>query len=240
LHCGRYLGEPDEETWVRGWRAPPPTSIPATEFTPTFQTIDRPSRKWILGTRALLFIGVCLLVVGGLIAALLIHNAGEVTVDLLNNNRLTVLTPTPNPTPLQTLRSTPVRTSSAERTPLDMVREEPIPKTESAPATQPRTQTLVDQTFAVNAGQFYYFKFSVPSRARVAGRFEAHGGANDIAAAIIDEDGFANYSSRHAFRSYYSSPYMTVDNVNVVLNPGTYYLTFDNRKDLITAKTVTA
>ena len=33
---------------------------------------------------------------------------------------------------------------------------------------------------------------------------------------------------------------MTVDNVNVVLNPGTYYLTFDNRKALITAKTVTA
>lgn len=77
--------------------------------------------------------------------------------------------------------------------------------------------------------------------ARLVGRFQAFGGSNDISAAIIDDDAFPAFSAGQATRAYYASAgCVTTDSVNLILAPRTYYITFDNRKAMLTPKTVVA
>lgn len=104
LHCGQYLGEPDETTRVQPSRTPPPTTIRANAT--IFSNYDKRDsssyepprpRRWPVLVALSLLAGAVLMIVGGLIAVVLIRNAGGVSVDLPNNSRLTVLT-TPTPT----------------------------------------------------------------------------------------------------------------------------------------------
>jgi hypothetical protein len=109
------------------------------------------------------------------------------------------------------------------------------------PIPQTREVSIFNQTVGVGAGRFYSFRFTLAKTARLVGRFQAFGGSNDIAAAILDDDAFPAFSAGQATRAYYASAgYVTTDSVNLVLAPRTYYLTFDNRKALLTPKTVVA
>jgi hypothetical protein len=97
---------------------------------------------------------------------------------------------------------------------------------------------------AVAAMHYSYYSLAVPAGARnvrVQGRFTATGGAgNDIFVFLLNEDGFTNWKNRHQVPAYYSSGKVTVGDVNAVLpnDAGTYYLVFDNRFSMLTAKAV--
>src|SRR5712692_8985382 len=99
LHCGRFLGEPDDTTQVRTPRTPPPSTIRTdfVPFSPSTTAYERPRRRRWPGVVALsVLAGIVLMVAGGLIAVSLIHDTGGVSVALPNNTRLNVLaTPTP-------------------------------------------------------------------------------------------------------------------------------------------------
>jgi hypothetical protein len=101
---------------------------------------------------------------------------------------------------------------------------------------------LTPSVFTVAAGQMYYVPFSVNGPARVVGRFQASGGGgNDIQAVVMDADNFENWKNGHPARAFYQSEKTTVGNINVPVNQaGSYYLAFNNRFSLISAKTITA
>ncbi len=106
------------------------------------------------------------------------------------------------------------------------------------------SSALTAQAFTVEASQYRYFPFRVPSETRslqVAGRFRAQGGSgNDIQVLLLDEDGFENYKNGHGTGTYYNSGRVTVGRVNVRLAPGQYYLVFNNSYSLVTNKAVTS
>lgn len=101
---------------------------------------------------------------------------------------------------------------------------------------------VVSQTFTVEPGRYSYFQFFVSSAGtKVVGRFHAQGGrGNDIETFIVDEDGFENYSNRHQVRTYYNSGRVTVGTINTALNPGKYYLIFNNGFSTFSNKVVEA
>lgn len=240
LHCGRYLGELEEKTHVNPPRPQlDPTIRAPTQFVPTFETIEKPRRNWPFGLGAFIT-GILLLIAGGFIAAALIYNVGGIRVDLPNNNQLTVLTPSPSREPTQ--RSKPTATPDPVRPTPEAKRESnDLERSSATPTPQPREVPIFNQTVGVGAGRFYSFRFTLVKTARLVGRFQAFGGSNDIAAAILDDDTFPAFSAGQATRAYYASAgYVTTDSVNLVLAPRTYYLTFDNRKALLTPKTVVA
>lgn len=125
----------------------------------------------------------------------------------------------------------PKRTRTLKPTP------EPIPE-EVEPVAE--KQTVVNDTFAVNAGSYRYYKFNLATSSQVVGRVEASGGKNDIETIILDEDEFVNYKNTGRFSSYHRSGYVTIDNINVNLPAGSYYVIFSNSAALLTNKVVKA
>jgi hypothetical protein len=100
---------------------------------------------------------------------------------------------------------------------------------------------IVNDSFAVGARQYVYYKFTAPSPAHVTGSFTAQGGRNDIQAALFTESGFINFQNGHAGQVYYQTPgYVTTDNIDLHLPAGTYYLVFSNTAALLTNKVVRA
>jgi hypothetical protein len=106
------------------------------------------------------------------------------------------------------------------------------------------TMNIGKGALAVAAMHYAYYSLAAPAGARnvrVQGRFTATGGAgNDIFVFLLNEDEFTNWKNRHQVPAYYSSGKVTVGDVNAVLpnDAGTYYLVFDNRFSMLTAKAV--
>lgn len=240
LHCGRFLGEPEETTQVRTPRPQPASTIRAAiPLVPAFETIEKPRGRWPFRIGVALIAVLLLVIAGGLIAVALIYKAGGITVDLPDNNRLTVLTPSPSREPTQRSRS--IATPEQVRPTPETNRQSNNLEKGAIPTPQVREVPIFNQTVGVGAGRFYSFRFTLVKTARLIGRFQAFGGSNDIAAAILDDDSFPAFNAGQATRAYYASAgYVTTDSVNLVLGPRTYYLTFDNRKAMLTPKTVVA
>lgn len=112
--------------------------------------------------------------------------------------------------------------------------------TNSSSNVQSNYQTVVNDTFAVNAGQYRYYKFDLETNSQVVGRVEASGGSNDIDTIVMDADEFTNFQNRGAFRSYYHSGYTTIGKIDLNLSAGLYYVVFSNSNALFTNKVVKA
>lgn len=104
----------------------------------------------------------------------------------------------------------------------------------------PQKHLLLDKTFHVDALNFVSYGWTLQTQTRLTGKFSAQGGSNDIACWIVDEDNFVNLKNNTALRVYYESGYTTQRTIDLTLPAGTYYIVFDNRKALLTGKTVTA
>lgn len=103
-------------------------------------------------------------------------------------------------------------------------------------------EVVVSQTLTVAPGKYAYFPFYVRTAGtNVTGRFRAQGGSgNDIETFIVDEDGFVNYSNGHRVGTLYNSGRKTVGSINISLNPGRYYLIFNNSFSSFSNKVVEA
>ena len=101
-------------------------------------------------------------------------------------------------------------------------------------------QTIINKTFPVSAQGYQDFSFTSNGNFNLTGEFSATGGKNDINCIVVDDFEFANLNNQTAFKSFYTSDYVTRGRVDIRLGAGTYHIVFDNRKALITNKTVTA
>lgn len=151
-------------------------------------------------------------------------------------------TPKPSPTPSRLPRSTG---PTAQRP--RYVNRAPEPETQQ-PGVQPappRAQTIVRDSFTINAGRFVFYP--IPPNVngapvRVTGLFEAQGGRNDIECYIMDETGFTNFKNGNSAKTYYNSGRATVGNIHAVVAPRgqNYYVVFNNNFSSFTSKAVKA
>lgn len=118
------------------------------------------------------------------------------------------------------------------------------PAAVAAPAG-PAVSQIGQAVFEVPPGRYVYFQFTVPDavglRNYVRGRFQAQGGnGNDIAALILNADGFINFQNGHQAAAFYSSNgNVTVGNISVgPLPQGIYYIVFSNLGSVVSNKIV--
>ena len=107
----------------------------------------------------------------------------------------------------------------------------------------PTSVSLLAGSIAVDAGQYYYMSFTVPSTAQnpvLSGNFTASGGTgNDIKAYLMDQKNYVNWQNNHQASTNYNSSQTTAGNIHVSLSAGvTYYIVFDNTFSLSSPKTV--
>ena len=239
LHCGQYLGEPDTPTMAHGVRPPPATTVRA-QFTPypPINIEPPPKRRWPIFVAFGLLAGVLLMFVGGLIAILLIQQSGGDSnpTPVASRQAAFETSPAPVATPARVIPRPSAETKS-EASNIDTPTPTPTPP--SGPK-QPESFTIVNRSIVVQAGHFVSIRFVLTEPSRIVGRFQAYGGRNDIAVAILSESEFENYRNGGYYRAYYNTDYITADNPDISLPPGIYYLTFDDRKAIMVGKTVIA
>lgn len=156
--------------------------------------------------------------------------------------------PSPSATPKPSPRPSPPRrpTGSAEQGTKNNIRApEPEPQQGDVQPARPRAQTIVRDSFTVNAGRFVFYP--IPPNlngapVRVTGLFEAKGGRNDIECYIMDEVGFTNFKNGLDARTYFNSGRATVGNIHAVISPRgqNYYVVFNNAFSSFTSKSVKA
>jgi hypothetical protein len=102
-------------------------------------------------------------------------------------------------------------------------------------------ERLVPNSFFVPARRYYSMRFNISAQGgmKVVGNFRASGGSgNDIEVIIVDEEGFKNFANKQGARTYYNSGKLSIGNINVRLQSGTYYIIFNNNFSLLSNKTI--
>lgn len=103
----------------------------------------------------------------------------------------------------------------------------------SPPVQQNHVNALLNDNFVLPPGYIKTINFHVRGLGTVTGRFQAKGGIDDaIRVVITNQDGYTNYSKNNAFRSWYNSNEVAVDNINVTLGPGDYVLLYSTTGSL--------
>ncbi len=124
--------------------------------------------------------------------------------------------------------------------------DQPVETTLRQTVAQQYTMTLPATTLDVRPLGLNATKFVVPEGAfdvRVDGHFGGSGGSgNDIEAYVFDDSSFTAWQDRHAAVPIYSSGRVTEGNIRTPLpaGPGTYWVVFNNKFSLVSAKTVEA
>lgn len=99
----------------------------------------------------------------------------------------------------------------------------------------------MNNIISVPAGKYRYYPVFVSGDMNMVGTFRAYGGSgNDIKVYVLDEMSFINWKNRHSAETLYNSGRETVGKINVALNPGKYYLIFDNTFSFISDKGINA
>src|ERR1051325_8975819 len=152
LHCGHYLGEPDETT-----RVIPPRVVPKKNVNipvPRFETIDKGREPWALGTGALVIGAVIVLILGGVITLVFIEWGSQPSPIRTTNRPIASYAPSPTRAP--TPAPTPITTQpTIANTPQGQASfEQPSPPT-------PLREKIVDSTFPVGPRAYQSYSFTV-------------------------------------------------------------------------------
>ena len=107
------------------------------------------------------------------------------------------------------------------------------------------TEKIGSSTFVVAAGKVFYFRIPINDvrDIRIAGHFLALGGqGNDIDVVLADEPNFGLWMDGQQAKVYYQSGRATSGDIDVQLPAlnATYYLAFNNRFSVLSAKTINA
>lgn len=112
-----------------------------------------------------------------------------------------------------------------------------------APRYAERSDNIVNGNISVSAGAHDAYRISVAAGMfdpRIVGSFTASGGSgNDIVVYVMDATAYTNYSNGHQVNTYYASGQLTTSSLDVgPLQPGDYYVVYDNSFSTISAKNV--
>jgi len=109
----------------------------------------------------------------------------------------------------------------------------------------PHAEVIASGPITVGAGKVFYYRIPTTDfrDIRVKGHFLALGGqGNDIEAVLAEEKEFGKWMDGQPCKVYYQSGRTTSGDIDVKLPPlnGTYYLAFNNRFSVLSAKTINA
>jgi len=103
---------------------------------------------------------------------------------------------------------------------------------------------LANGTYRVNARNYQVFEFSLDQEqgvGEIGGRISVQGPTNfDIQLWIVDYPNLENFINGQAFDTYLTTGRVRLKTFNVALNPGRYYLIFDNKFSAVNDKNVHA
>jgi hypothetical protein len=107
------------------------------------------------------------------------------------------------------------------------------------------SEKIGSSTFVVNAGKVFYYRIPINDvrDIRIAGYFLALGGqGNDIDVVLAEEKEFGLWMDGQQAKVYYQSGRATSGDIDVKLPTlnATYYLAFNNRFSVLSAKTINA
>jgi hypothetical protein len=103
---------------------------------------------------------------------------------------------------------------------------------------------LLNGTYHVQERSYQVFEFAFDREqgvGQIGGRISVQGPNNfDIQLWIVDYENLENFINRQAFNAYLNTGRVRLKTFDVALNPGRYYLIFDNRFSAINSKNVHA
>jgi hypothetical protein len=103
---------------------------------------------------------------------------------------------------------------------------------------------LLNGTYNVKARNYQMFEFSLDREqgaGQIGGRISVQGPTNfDIQLWIVDYSNLENFINRQPFETYLNTGRVRLKTFDVVLDPGRYYLIFDNKFSAINDKNVHA
>jgi hypothetical protein len=104
-----------------------------------------------------------------------------------------------------------------------------------------KQDVLTPSVFTVKAGSIASFPFDVFKPGRVLGRFEATGGSgDDIEAVVTNARDWENWKNGREARVVYGSGRIAKGRIDIAVQPGQYFLAFDNRFSALADKTIAA
>lgn len=107
-----------------------------------------------------------------------------------------------------------------------------------------RESVLLNGTYHVKARNYQVFEFSFDREqgaGQIGGRISVQGPSEfDIRVWIVDYPNLENFINRQAFDAYLNTGRVRLKTFDVALDPGRYYLIFDNRFSAINDKDIRA
>ena len=169
-------------------------------------------------------VGIAILLIGVVVLIAVI-----VTTSIIRNNEVAKADP-----PAQPTKNIPAANAPSTRN------APAAPPVEKTPTSEKDKTLIVNDQFPVGARAYNDFEFTVNTPSRVTGGFRAFGGNDDIDAMLVDDDNFAFVHNGLDAKVLYHTGYTSRGKINLNLSPGRYHLVFDNRKALLTGKSVAA
>jgi hypothetical protein len=106
-----------------------------------------------------------------------------------------------------------------------------------APASTPETRMytksgpLVSGEVVVPPADFYLSRIDINRRAKVSGEFRTADLKSRVSVLVIREDDFENWKLDSVYGSLTQTGYVPGGKIHSVLEPGTYFLIIDNRRN---------
>ncbi len=91
--------------------------------------------------------------------------------------------------------------------------------------------TVVDEKLIVEKGGYRHFRFDLNRRTKLAGRYITERRASNVGLLILDDDNFKKFVAGEEFKIEVRTGNIPGGQVDRMMEPGTYYLVFDNRHE---------
>ena len=88
---------------------------------------------------------------------------------------------------------------------------------------------VVSGNIKIEAGEFLSNQINLNRRAKLSGEFDTGSVKSKVSVLVVDEANLEKWKLQTDFKSHVVTGYVPVGRISPVLEPGTYFLIFDNR-----------
>jgi hypothetical protein len=106
----------------------------------------------------------------------------------------------------------------------------PVPVADSKPPIRYTTGSIVDGRITVPAGGFLSYRIDLNRRAKLKGTFTTGKDNLKLACVVLREEDLENWKAGAAYKRISETGDVPRGQLDVALEPGAYYLIFDNRR----------
>ncbi len=104
----------------------------------------------------------------------------------------------------------------------------PVQKPMAPPAPKYTYGTVVDEQFVVEKGSHRRFRFDLNRSTKLIGKYITAKRASNVGLLVLDEENYKKFEAREEFKPTVRTGNIPGGQVDRMMEPGTYYLVFDN------------